>query len=243
MEEKTEFIITGEGRCMRRSIIESYLECDADIAKALAAGIIMPIRNCFEVPEYGTVSGNTDGTNFFWTVRMHSLPIRATFKLIKMEGSKWMSPCFTNEGTMLNLTWTLPETMFLYRLIWTTLRPNGLIRFAKTWMVATSSSKEGWWKLPLANIYDDGSCCTGEFSYEAQTHQAAVAAEIKQFLLSAHNTDLMKSPENTQSLFRFTPNNETFEQQPILPPSGRDKQDWTRYCEKVSVEQYRHIIK
>ncbi len=85
------------------------------------------------------------------------------------------------------------------------------------------------WRLPTANVYEDGSICTGEFDGTANSIQASFEKAYRQFEKSDWNADLLdnKSAMGADSMFQFKLTKDSVEQ--VQPPEA-----WERHCSKIA---------
>jgi hypothetical protein len=109
------------------------------------------------------------------------------------------------------------------------------VELGGNWLFAFNQDHNGY-RLPLPNLHDDCSICTGQFESSYNTVQAGLIASLEQFNQSKWNSDLMRTSDQSQQFFRFRPTNETFETLPIAVA------DWTTLCEKVSTAILDRVI-
>jgi hypothetical protein len=106
----------------------------------------------------------------------------------------------------------------------------------RRWLFAFSKDNNGY-RLPLPNLHDECSICTGEFDDSYDTALGGIVASLEQFNQSKWNSDLMRTVAQSQKFFRFRPTNETFTTLPI------EAADWTTLCgERVSTAIMDRVI-
>jgi hypothetical protein len=124
------------------------------------------------------------------------------------------------------LVWRAPAEVRLVFVVRTEMMGD-CVAINGNWLFALNQDHNGY-RLPLPNLHDECTICTGEFESGYDTAQAALIASLKQFDQSKWNSDLMRTVAQSQKFFRFQPTNETFTTLPI------EAKEWTSLCDKVS---------
>lgn len=225
----TELIIKPNGRCLRREVLEYELNVNEQAIANATSQSPRIMNHIFSHPERGTVHLAMAGGSCFWTLNLQTLNMTAPFRVIE----KILVPNFGSSEMILPMVWEVPRDMRLFLMIQSTqsASPATLIN---SWMFAMDSGKR-FWRLPLPNIYDDCHLCLGKFPVAYDTHQELVNATVAQFDKSQWNSDLLKSLENTQLMFRFKPKDKTFVTE---PPEGK----WTDWCIKVALAVQENLV-
>ena len=229
--EKTEIIIRDNGTLTERTIRERDLRAEGEVLDSLTADVTRRQRHVMTVPGWGTAHADVGLTDTIWSVPIDRLPLKARFKLI----SGVLVPMFASLTDLeMPLVWQAPPEVRLVFVVRTELLDD-CVTVGGNWLFAFSKDNNGY-RLPLPNLHDECTICTGEFEESYDTAQAAVSASLEQFNKSKWNSDLMRTVEQSQKFFRFRPTNETF---PTLPIEASD---WTTLCNKVSTATLDRVI-
>jgi hypothetical protein len=229
--ETIEFILRDNGTLTERTIKERDLQAEGEVLDALTSEVTRPFRNVLPVPGWGLAHANVGMTDTLWSVPINHIPLKARFRLINGV----LVPIFASTTDLeMPLVWQAPKAVRLVFVIRTeclddTTQVNG------NWLFAFNEQNNGY-RLPLPNLHDECTICTGEFDRLHDTAQEGVLASLKQFNQSKWNADLMRTVAQSQQFFRFKPTNETFETLPIEAP------DWTTLCDKVSTAIVDRVI-
>lgn len=233
---RLEFIMNPEGRILKRTINEELLDVQDSLLDAIGGSVSRVAYHVFPLPELGMVNMRiNEGSVCYYTVRLKSIPMKSPFRLVENV----LVPNFSsNVDPVLPLIWTPPEGMGLAMLI--------IIQSAKVDVNKYESSTEfqylvafdaktALYRMPLANVYDDGRLCLGRFDAVANSHVEVIDKVLAQFKASQWNSDLWRKPELSQKMFRFKPSNENFE---VLPPL----EPWQKLCEKISTGILNNLV-
>jgi hypothetical protein len=190
---------------------------------ALAGNVFRKVENLLQIPDWGTAHANIGPDDIIWSVQIKRIPLKARFRLV----SQVLVPMFASTSDLeMPLVWEVPAEIRLLFVIRTE-AVDEYHQVENNWLFAYNQANNAY-HLPLPNLYDDCSICTGQFDRQHDTAAECVTASLEQFNKSQWNSDLMPSLECSQKLFRFKPTDETFETLPIDAP------DWTSLCAKVS---------
>jgi|CZKV01.1.fsa_nt_gi hypothetical protein len=229
--EKTEFILRDNGTLTERTIRERDLKAEGEVLDALTADVTRKLRNAMPIPGWGVTHADVGLNDTIWSISIDRLPLRARFKLINGV----LVPMFASTTDLeMPIVWRVPKEVRLVFAVRTELL-NDCVTVNGNWLFAFSEDNNGF-RLPLPNLHDDCTICTGQFEETYGSAQAAVNASLKQFDQSKWNSDLMRTVAESQKFFRFQPTNETFETLPI------EAADWTTLCNKVSTAVMDRVI-
>jgi hypothetical protein len=229
--EKLEFIIRNNGTITERTIKERDLKAEGEVLDSLTADVTRAQRNVMPIPGWGMAHANVGLGDTIWSVPIDRIPLKARFRLINGV----LVPMFASQTDLeMPMVWQAPREVQLVFVVRTTLEED-CVFVAGNWLFAFNEDHNGY-RLPLPNLHDDCSICTGEFADQYQSGQQCVTASLEQFNQSKWNSDLMRTIEQSQKFFRFRPTNETFETLAI------ETADWTTLCEKVSTAIMDRVI-
>lgn len=221
--EKTEIILRDNGTLTERTIRERDLQAEGDVLDALTADVTRKQRNVMVIPDWGVVHANVGLNDTLWSVPINRLPLKARFRVINGV----LVPMFASTTDLeMPVVWQAPKEVRLVFVVRTELLDN-CVSVLGNWLFAFNADNNGY-RLPLPNLHDECTICTGDFNDSYDSAQAAIIASLKQFEQSKWNSDLMRTVAQSQKFFRFHPTNETFATLPI------DATDWTSLCNKVS---------
>ena len=245
-KETVEHIICPEGRFWRETRTRYEIEPGAAIAKVLSKQQSLRIPRVMQLKNYGFVGLHYEAStaNYWWTIPITFINLRCEFRPITDEETKenLLAPKFAynkDSTDVIMVKWPVmsdakANTPNIYLLIQCV--DNGIVSPGYQYLIATDI-KGNPYQLPMGNIYEHLQLCCGEYPANDNTHQGVIARAIEQFETSKWNTDLYHSGQEkaTNDFFRFRPLREGFEALPI-------KGDWTKVCEKRSVQQTSYIV-
>jgi hypothetical protein len=221
--EKIEIIIRDNGTLTERTIRERDLKAEGEVLDELTADVTRGQRNVLAIPGWGVAHANVGLEDTLWSVAINRIPLKARFKLVNSV----LVPMFASMTDLeMPMVWTAPPEVRLVFVVRTTVEDDCVL-VGGNWLFAYSKDHNGY-RLPLPNLHDECTICTGQFEDSYDTAMQAVAASLEQFNRSKWNADLMRTVAQSQQFFRFRPTNETFETLPITAS------DWTTLCDKVS---------
>jgi len=232
MSESCEYVLRAGGEIVRRDIVERNVTINENVVNQLCTATVTTTRNVFEAFVNGDrsmVSTVTRGREFYCAFPLRSVVIRSPYRL---TGGA-MIPYFNSpHDPTLSLTWTPPASMRLRILaqMQSELSAPNRHRVMQVWMYAFDK-EGGCYRLPLPNLYEDCKVCSGDQRVIwSETAQIAIQHFMEVFKSSPWNADLWTTVEESQTLFRFTPEGEGANQ--IFKPIVMD--DWIRLTKKVA---------
>ena len=219
--EKIEIIIRDNGTLTERTIQERDLKAEGEVLDALTAEVTRKQRNVMPIPGWGMAHADVGLSDTIWSVAIDRLPLKARFRV----SNGVLVPMFASTTELeMPLVWQVPKEVRLVFVVRTELSDD-CVRVGGNWLFAFNQDDNGF-RLPLPNLHDDCSLCTGQFENSYDSAMECIVASLEQFSQSKWNADLMRTIEQSQKFFRFQPTNETFETLPIA--AG----DWTTLCDK-----------
>jgi hypothetical protein len=229
--EKIEIIIRDNGTLTERTIRERDLKAEGEVLDELTADVTRAQRNVLAIPGWGVAHANVGLEDTLWSVAINRIPLKARFKLVNSV----LVPMFASMTDLeMPMVWVAPPEVRLVFVVRTTVEDDCVV-VGGNWLFAYSKDQNGY-RLPLPNLHDECTICTGQFEDSYDTAQKAVVASLEQFNRSKWNADLMRTVAQSQQFFRFRPTNETFETLPITAS------DWTTLCDKVSTAIMDRVI-
>ena len=221
--EKIEIILRDNGTLTERTIRERDLKAEHEVLDELTAEVTRRQRNVMPIPGWGLAHANTGLNDTLWSVPIDRIPLKARFRVVNGVLIP-MFACLTD--LEMPMVWQAPPEVRLVFVVRTEPADDGVM-VNGNWLFAFNADHHGF-RLPLPNLHDDCTICTGRFEENHDCAQTGVVASLKQFEQSKWNADLMRTVAQSQQFFRFRPTNETFETLPIAAA------DWTTLCDKVS---------
>ena len=236
----TEFVIKEGGSIFRRDTTEREIEMGDRLVAQLTTNAIARCFNIFNLANHEAVHQTIVGANAYYTIEVKGLRIRAPWHPLA-EGI--LVPNFSSKTDPLTtILWEAPKDMTLKIMIATQLYEK-MKYFVGMWLFAFDSKGVSW-RLPLSNLHDDCSVCTGIIAdspdiYHKNDH-ALVGRVMEIFETSRYNADLWKNSEVTQRMFRVKPGDkDTFT---TLPPILEARRDWTSLCIKIANAVTRYAL-
>jgi hypothetical protein len=221
MNNKTEFILSSDGKIIQREIVENEKILSASALDELSTGVVRHLSAAFELPEIGPVNCDINQECAHFTCRIPFLPLKTRY-VIKDE---ILVPSFSSKrDPVFDLKWKAPQDMRLILVI--EVHSGNTYLIGVCYLFAFDPDKRCY-RLPLGNLYDDGKICMGDFRTNLGDCQKAVQAAWEQFKTSAWNGDLDSRKEWSQQLFRFKATKDGFDQ---LEPADK----WTALADKIS---------
>jgi hypothetical protein len=221
--EKIEIILRDNGTLTERTIQERDLKAEGEVLDELTANVTRRQRHVMAIPGWSLVHADVGLNDTIWSVPIDRLPLKARFKLVNGV----LVPMFASTTELeMPIVWRVPKEVRLVFAVRTELLDD-CVTVGGNWLFAFNQDNKGF-RLPLPNLHDDCTICTGRFEDSYTTAHEGIVASLKQFDQSKWNSDLMRTVAKSQKFFRFRPTNETFETLPI------EAADWTTLCDKVS---------
>jgi hypothetical protein len=229
--EKTEIILRDNGTLTERTISERDLKAEGEVLDALTGDVTRKIRNVMHIPGWGVAHANVGMTDTLWSIPIDRIPLKARFRVI----DKVLVPMFASHTDLeMPIVWQAPAEVRLVFVVRTELDGESVM-VDGNWLFAFNKDNNGY-RLPLPNLHDECTVCTGGFDASYDSAQECIVASLEQFNQSKWNSDLMTTVAQSQKFFRFKPTNETFETLPI------EATDWTSLCQKVSTATMDRVI-
>ena len=229
--EKIEIIIRDNGTLTERIIRERDLKAEGEVLEELTAEVTRSLRHVLAIPGWGLAHANVGLADTIWSVPINRIPLKARFRVVNGV----LIPMFASLTDLeMPLVWSAPPAVRLVFVVRTKLEED-YVQVDGNWLFALSQDHNGY-RLPLPNLHDECSLCTGRFEDRHATAAAGILASLEQFSQSPWNADLMRTVAQSQQFFRFRPTNETFETLPIAVA------DWTTLCDKVSTAIMDRVI-
>ena len=217
--EKIEIILRDNGTLTERTIKERDLQAEGDVLDALTSDVTRQQRNVMPIPGWGVAHANVGFSDTLWSIPIDRIPLKARFRVVNGV----LVPMFASSTELeMPLVWQAPKEVRLLFAVRT--EPSeDCVTVGGNWLFAFSDDNHGY-RLPLPNLHDDCSLCTGEFEKSYDTALAGIVASLAQFNQSKWNSDLMRTVAQSQRCFRFRPTNEAVHTLPI------EAADWTSLC-------------
>src|SRR5580704_5001990 len=156
--EKTEFIIRDNGTITERTITERDIKAEGDVLDALTSDVTRSHRNVMPIPGWGIAHANVGLADTIWSVPIDRIPLKARFRVI----NDVLVPMFASQTDLeMPVIWKSPKEVRLVFAACTELSDN-CVTVNGNWLFALSKDDNGY-RLPLPNLHDECSICTGEF--------------------------------------------------------------------------------
>lgn len=240
---KAEWAISTEGKIVRRSITEDEIDPGEALGKAFSSGVILKVKNMFTMPGCGMVNVAIDpkDNSQYWTIPLSEIVFKSTFKASGEGEDAQLVPTFAKAQPKLSIAWNVEQALAgrdtpLIRFVAQVASgPNGG-RMLKQYIYAFSKDGNAY-RMPMANVYDTGEICNGEYGSVAPTAFESVEKAIAQFRSAPYNTDLYYGDDNgiTSKFFHFKPLKDGFQ---TLPIEG----EWWKLCNKVSTANLKFVV-
>jgi len=243
MATTREYIIRPDGGIYRRTISEAEIEVTDQLMSIMVRDVTYKVANAFTLDKTGWVGlAITPGITYA-TVSLERLLIKAPWRL-NNEGI--LTPNFGSKtDPVVSVRWTPPPRMGL-RFIMHIIPGNRIGSTPRMrhhavafWLFAVDYRPVPpvFYRLPIANVHEDCSCCTGADNGQmGDTLIEAVRKSMDNFDQALYNADLWRNAELTQSMFRVKPiENGVFES--IAPPGN-----WIDLCSKVGSNTTAFIV-
>lgn len=238
MDEKTEFVISRDGRFYRRYETMEEIDPGNELQKVFTTAVHTTTRNLLELQGHGPihlVAQQAENTMHV-SVPMNEINFKTTFKVITEGAHKdQLYPSFATKNsteTMMEIPWKLEQAMekqdASMRIRFHVMcRPNGDGWYAVDHYLYAFDGRGVAYRLPIANLFDTCQVCMGEYNSMHQNLIGTVQKAIQQFRTASWNADLFKNANDVWKFIRFKALPEGFETQPITVP-------WTTMCAKVA---------
>ncbi len=217
-------IIEPSGRTIIRSFTDIEVNLNRDMAQAMADGQSISVLNVGTLREYGESmrvhAGFSTAGNQVWVIMLKS--IRFLAGLRSREGVVTLN----FEGTdKVELIWKPPTDLRLLLAI-DMYQDRGQIGCEKAYLMAIDAGGRCY-RLPIANVFDDTSLCTGDYARMSKTSIGVVKLTYRQFREAPWNADLFASKSDafkimTDKMFRWKTEDSGFTQVPMQGEAWQD---------------------
>jgi hypothetical protein len=218
---RTEFVLSTDGKIIKRQIMESAKELTADQLTSLATQETRFWPAIFTHENAGPVTLGILKETLALSAELPSIRIRTNYTL----SNGVLVPDFNRKGEpIFDIHWSVPADMKV--LFGVEIGNKNIL--INAYILAFDEEKRCY-RLPLGNLYENANICLGEFTFNPVSAQAQFNAAFEQFNKSVWNDDLANSgdAEKTRSLFRFKPKDDGFEQ---LPSTAK----WQESCKIIA---------
>ena len=232
---KVEYVLSNDGSVHRQTTTLQELDVSQQIMESFAKNSAFKIPNVSMFKDLGNIGLCTVAGSTYWTLSLRRLYLRSPWKLL--TDKQVMVPVFNSSSDpVMTMEWTPPTgcNLKLVMRSLTTSDKNKPVCMNGVWFCATDE-RAAMWRLPMPNVHDDCSVCTGHQETYHPTIMMGLDHVIDTFCQSRYNQDLWKNVENTQAFFRMKPEGTGFATVPI-------EGSWMGYCTKVSNAVNAYIV-
>jgi len=238
MEDKTEFVITRDGRIFKRRETMEEIDPGNALQKAFTTAVQTTTRNLLELEGHGPVHlvAQQAENTMHVSVPLNEINFRTTFRAISEGDQKdQLYPSFAAKSsteTMMEIPWKVQDAMAkqdaTMRIRFHVMcRPHGDGWYAMDHYLYAFDGRGVAYKLPFANLFDTCQVCMGEYNSIHPNLLGCVQKALQQFRTASWNADLFKNGSDIWKFVRFKAMEKGFDTQPILVP-------WTTMCPKVN---------
>lgn len=235
MIDITELILTPNG-LKQRSISEVNMELNNDFYAEMAEHATFTRKNFLVIPGWGNAHCRMHKGHDFFSLRIKKIPLRCGWTVTE---SGILYPDFHRDvQPNFELVWNTPADMELIMMIRMSLH-DSVYEVDTQWLLAFRHGYDDAFRLPLANIHDDGRLCDdkeGEGNYHGPTPEEAISSAMTKFAQSGWNTDLWNTQTATQSMFRFLAQGDAHVQQNSIMP-------WSTLCQIIAPDIIDEVIR
>lgn len=213
MPEKTEYVVVDDGYFERRRIITDRVEVTQAIVDQIGQNSRRKLGYVSTVDNM-PVNLQLGSNRAYWTIRLAKLTLRAPWRL--HEGN--LVPVFNSTtDPVMAIDWVPPMPVYFV------MSENiGNHTVEQAWLFAGAPGN--FYRLPLANIFDDGRICMGRDPVpRANNSLDNIRNWLQRFASAQWNADLWHGTDQTFVMFRFQPQEARFIQQPVTG-------DWRTLC-------------
>ena len=222
--------ISEDGGVSALSLTATELAVPENIIASLSADMVLKSRLVAEVEPGCPASLCLGSGNIsYWTVHLSQLPLRCPYAL---NDKGELVPNVSGKDNVLELFWTPPSSMRLEMLI--PVEAQGA-QFVCREPYLLAFDEKCAWRLPLANLYEDGKLCMGSYHSRSGTQLGCIKLALNQLKSGQWSADLADRTvlEHTRALFRFKANNSGFDQVSVA--------NWQKYCNKVVIGNLQYV--
>jgi hypothetical protein len=234
MSTETYFRLIAGGTIQRVDKNVSDVPVPHEIFRNAAAGVSLSLRNVAIIQDWGllNLSVTMNGSGFA-TVPVQRIVLRTSFDVKNIDDEKLFVPNFASIDNLIEVVWEVPETMRVILVLAIQTR-SYTWSIGKSYLYAVDGRPE-YWRLPLANIHDDGSVCEGREVKWFNSLMEAIADMLATFDKSRWTSHLWTDHNKSQQFFRFRPLDKN-KFQTIAPAA------WATLCNKVVVAEVQKNI-
>lgn len=234
MTTTKEYVINSEGAVLRRVITEAELDLSDNFIQTLCRDVNIKMPLAWAIPEIGDVGLCVQPSQAYATVSLQRLRIRCPWRL---NASGNLIPMFgSNADPVMTLDWTPPKELHPKFLIMLVPSANKSWLARAFWLFALNPVDRTFWRMPIANVHDDCSCCTGTERIPGTSAQDVVRKAVDNFDQANYNSDLWRNAEFTHAFFQIKPLADSKFQ--MIAPSG----NWWDWCTKVGTSVGEFVI-
>ncbi len=234
-----QIIIEQSGRTVVRSYTDTEVNLRREVAATIAdTGVVVARRvAAIEHPGDGErlrVSAGITSAGHMWVIPLQTLRLLCGIR--SREGVVMLNFEGTEAVAML---WTPPRSMRL--VLACDLYPDNVRWYVDKCYLMALDEQDRAWRLPIANVFDDSSLCTGNFQRFGNSALDVVVASYNQFRASPWNADLYATKKDdfklmTDALFRWSASDSGFHQ--LTDNADR----WSDFCFKISSDIVNRVL-
>jgi hypothetical protein len=222
------------GRLQRVEKTTNDVNIPPQILKEAANNITMSVPHAAMINDWGFLNLSLMPNGYvFATVPVQRIVLRTSLDVRNGDVNKFFVPNFASTENIVEATWKVPDDMrVILVLAMQTRGPTYCV--GKSYLYAVDKRPE-YWRLPLANIYEDGSVCEGREIRWFPSLMEAVVDMLSIFDKSRWTSHLWVDHEKSQRMFRFSALDKGgFDTLPVL--------NWPSNCTKVVVAEIQKNI-
>lgn len=197
-------MLEPDGQCFRITTKKEPVMLAENLAQALSGSVARYIPHAF-VMDGNQVHLIQTAKETYAAVELANLRIKCPWKMEKKE----MVPYFdgsAEENPVMTIDWPVPDS---FRMFFVSRIYNGVQtrKDKANWLLMEFTEKREFYLLPVANVFEDGSICMGEFigTPAEFSLQAGLKLAYDQFRTSPWNADLFAGKaERCWGLISFT---------------------------------------
>lgn len=201
--ERTEIIIS-EGGLFLCETVRRRLELTPAFFDEMSRYASFSRRNIFDIPGWGMAHCRFKSDSDYYSLALDRIPLRCDWRVTD-NGIMTPDFCRDSSSVVFEKVWQTPETMILVMLCRVKHKDADICRVEKQWLMAFRENSSDCYRLPLANIHDDGRLCDDKegASYHGPTPALAIQSAMTKFAQSNWNADLWSTEAQTRSMFQF----------------------------------------
>lgn len=201
MASGVEYILQRGGQIIRRRTEEVDLQVTDHIISQLTSTQKMQVRDCFMLEDKPVTLTVYPSLNNYYSLTLDSIILNTSFRVV----GKTLTPVFSANDNIMSLPWPAQENMVIRLTIATAQDPTTWKhQLQNVYLFAFDINTKQCYKLPIANLYDDGRLCHGQPRKSFRTGADCVLDTWRLFGQSRWNGDLWKNAEQSQQMFSYT---------------------------------------